>query len=289
MMRFEYLEPNTVDEALSLLGTYDGKAMVIAGGTDVLRQIRDKVIQPEFVIDISGIPGLDLMNYNKGVGMRIGATTTIRSLENATVLQTRYPILSQAARQLGSVAIRNVATLGGNLCNARPSADMAPALLGLNARVKLIGPGRERVVPLEDFFTGPGKTILDRRELMVEVQLPVEQPNTKGIYLKHSIRGSIELAIVGVAAIVALEGKVCRDIRLVLGAVAPTPIRAKRAEEIIRGARIDDALIDEAARVASDESRPISDVRASAEYRKEMVRVLTKRAINEAVCQCKNT
>jgi carbon-monoxide dehydrogenase medium subunit len=283
-MRFEYLEPATIEEAVSLLTKYNGRAKVIAGGTDLLVPMRQKVIRPDYVVDIINIPGLDYINYDDEKGLRIGALTTIRSLEKSAELNQRYPVISQAASQLGSVAIRNMGTLGGNLCNAAPSAETAPALIGLSAEARIVGPDGERVVPLEDFFTGPGTTVLKTAELLVEIQVPVLPLRTKGVYLKHAIRGSIDLAIVGVAAIVILEpgSNVCKDIKLVLGAVGPTPMRAHQAEEIIKGKRIDDALIDKCAQVASDESRPITDVRASDWYRKEMIKVFTRRAIKEA-------
>lgn len=284
-MRFQYLEPTSIEEAISILSEYDGKAKIIAGGTDLLVQIRNKTIRPEYLVDISRIPKLDYKEENGG--LRIGALTTIRALEKSAELHQRYPVISQAAGQLGSVAIRNMGTLGGNLCNAAPSAETAPALIGLSARAKIVSPDGERVVPLENFFVGPGETVLKKGELLVEIQVPPMLPDTKAVYLKHAIRGTIDLAIVGVAAIVTLEpgSNICKDIKLVLGAVAPTPMRARQAEEIIRGKKIDDALIDKCAQVASDESRPITDVRASQWYRKEMVKVLTRRAIKEAIAK----
>lgn len=283
-MRFQYLEPTNVEEAISILGEYNGKAKIIAGGTDLLIQMRSKTIRPEYLVDIGRIPKLDYIK-EENEGLRIGALTTIRALEKSVELHQRCPVISQAAGQLGSVAIRNMGTLGGNLCNAAPSAETAPALIGLSARAKIIGPDGERVVPLEDFFVGPGETVLKKGELLVEIQVPPMPPDTKAIYLKHAIRGSIDLAIVGVAAIVTLEpsSNVCKDIKLVLGAVAPTPMRARKAEAIIKGKKIDDALIDKCAQVVSDESHPITDVRASYWYRKEMVKVFTRRAIKEAI------
>lgn len=286
-MRFEYIQPATIEQAISLLTKYDGKAKVIAGGTDLVVQMRRKETRPQYVVDITGIPGLNYIDYDEKQGLRIGALTTIRALETSTELHQRYPVISQAASQLGSVAIRNVGTLGGNLCNAAPSAETAPSLIGLGARAKVIGPDGERIVPLEDFFKGPGSTILNTGELLAEVQVPVPLPGTRGIYLKHGIRGTVDLAIVGVAVIVTLEagGEVCQDINIVLGAVAPTPMRARSAEEMMRGKRVDDALINRSAQAASDAARPISDVRASAEYRKEMVKVFTRQALREATAK----
>ena len=280
-MRFNYLEPATIKEAVSLLSKYDGKARAIAGGTDLLVQIRGKTIKPEYVVDIGYIPGLDYINYDEKQGLSIGALATIRAIEKSDKLCRIYPVISQAAGLLGSVAIRNVATIGGNLCNAAPSADTAPPLIGLSARARIIGPGGERLVSLEDFFTGPGETVLKAGELLLEIQVPVPPPGTRGVYLKHG-RSAVDLATVGVAVVMALEsGGVCRDVKIVLGAVAPTPMRAKKAEGVLRGKKVEPALVEEAAQVASGEAQPITDVRASAEYRKEMVKVFTRRAIGQ--------
>lgn len=282
-MRFDYLEPSSVQEAISLLSRHDGKARIIAGGTDLLVQIRSKKIQAEYVVDVGNLAGLDYIDYDARGGLKIGALTTVRTVEKSPVLRETCPVLSQAAGQLASRAIRNVATIGGNLCNAAPSAENAPGLIALGAQVKIVGPDGERVVLLEDFFLGPGKTVLKTGELLTEIQVPPLASNTTGAYLKHSIRGSIDLAIVGVAAVVTMENDVCRDVKIVLGAVAPTPLRARAAEEVLRGKRIDSALIDKASAVASGEALPISDVRGSAEYRREMVKVFTRRAVSEAV------
>lgn len=284
-MRFQYLEPATIQEAVFLLSEYESKAKVIAGGTDLMVQIRNKDIKPEYVVDISLIPGLDYIKYDNKEGLSIGAMATIRALQSSAELQQRYSAICQAASQLGSVAIRNVATIGGNLCNATPSAETAPVLIALEAKVKIVGPDGERMIPLEDFFTGPGKTVLQNGQLVVEIRVPVLPPNTRGVYLKHSIRGSIDLAIVGVATIVTMDDELCQDVKIALGAVAPRPMRAKKAEEVLRGEKIDATLIQKAAQEASDECCPISDVRASADYRREMVKVFTIQAVRGAIAK----
>jgi carbon-monoxide dehydrogenase medium subunit len=287
-MGFDYIPPKSIEEAVSMLSRYYGKAKVIAGGTDLLIQIRNKVTNPEYVLDITGIPELENISYDENEGLRIGTLTTIRTLETSTEIHQRYPVISQAASQLGSVAIRNVATVGGNLCNALPSAEMAQALLALSGRAKITGPSGERVVPLEDFFTGVGTTVLKPEELLVEIQVPPPLANTRARYHKHSTRGSIDLAIVNVAVVVTLEpgGKVCKDIRIALGAVAPTPMRARKAEEAMRGEQIKEALINRTAQLASDEAHPRpGSIRGSVEYKKEMVKVFTRRLIKEAVAE----
>jgi carbon-monoxide dehydrogenase medium subunit len=282
-MRYEYMTPVTIDETIGLLAEHNGNAKVIAGGTDLLLQIKNKTKKPEYLIDMSGIPGLDYIKYDKKQGLSIGALTTVRDVEKSTVLFQKYPVLCQAAGRLGSVAIRNVGTIGGNLCNASPSAENAPALIGLSAKIKIAAANDERVIPIEDFFIGPGQTVLKSDEVMTEIQVPPPQPNTVGVYLKHAIRGSIDLAIVGVAVIAELEGKFCRDIKIALGAVGPTPMRAQGSERIVKDTEIDNAVIEKCAQAASEESRPITDVRASAKYRKQMVEVLVRNAINEVV------
>lgn len=287
-MGFHYIPPKSIKETLSMLSRYYGKTKVIAGGTDLLIQIKNKVTNPEYVVDITGIPELESVSYDENEGLRIGTLTTIRTLETSTEIHQRYPVISQAASQLGSVAIRNVATVGGNLCNASPSAEMAQALLALSARAKITGPSGERVVPLEDFFTGVGTTVLKPEELLVEIQVPPPLANTRARYHKHSTRGSIDLAIVNVAVVVTLEpgGKVCKDIRIALGAVAPTPMRARKAEEAMKGEQINEALINRTAQLASDEARPRpGSIRGSVEYKKEMVKVFTRRLIKEAMAE----
>ena len=283
-MRFEYLEPESIKEALTMLSQYQGKSKIIAGGTDVMLQVRNKVIRPECLVDITRIPGLDTIAFDDPQGVRLGALTTIRALETSVELQRKVPIISQAASQLGSVAIRNVATVGGNLCNALPSAETSQALVALSAHVRIIGPAGERTIPLEDFFIGVGKTVLQPDEILLEIIVPESPPHTFGRYIKHSPRGSIDLAIVNIAVLMTLEAdrRICRDAKIVLGAVSPTPLRAKKAEDMLKGKSLDDALIDHVAQAASDEAHPRrGSIRGSFEYKKEMVRVLTRRAIRE--------
>ncbi|MFH0914298.1 MAG: xanthine dehydrogenase family protein subunit M [Chloroflexota bacterium] len=285
-MRFHYLEPRTAAEAISLLEQWGDQARVMAGGTDLMMQMRNRIVCPDQVVDITYIPGLDYIDYDDRRGLRVGALTTIRSLETSSLIRQRYPVISQAASQLGSSAIRNVATVGGNLCNAAPSADMAPALIALSARARILSRAGERTVSLESFFTGPGSTVLRTGELLIEILVPPLPPGARAVYRKHTIRGSVEPAIAGVAAMVtAGRGRVCQDIRIVLGAVAGTPLRAQNAEDALRGKPLEETLISQGAQLAAQEARPISDVRASAGYRREMVRVLTGRAIKEAMLQ----
>jgi carbon-monoxide dehydrogenase medium subunit len=280
---FNYLAPATLDEALSLLAEHKDRARVIAGGTDLIPKLkRREIAAPGYVIDLKGIPGMDKIKQNGG-GLAIGALVTIRAVESSPQIQQNFSILAQAAQTMASPQVRNRGTIAGNICNAVPSADSAPPLLTLGAKLKIISQKGERTVGIEDFFTGPNRTALKDGEILTEIQIPAMPPNSKGVYLKLTPRRAMDLAIVGVAAVVIPEDGVCKDIRLALGAVAPTPIRAKKAEAILKGQKFDDELIEKAAQTAAGEAKPIDDHRASAEYRRDMVAVLVKRAIKQAI------
>jgi CO/xanthine dehydrogenase FAD-binding subunit len=282
--KFDYLAPNTIDEALSTLSQYKGRAKVMAGGTDILPKLKEREIKaPEYIIDLKGIPDLDYIKYDEVGGLSIGALATIHAVETSPIIQERFGVLFQAAESMASTQVRNRGTLAGNLCNAVPSADTAPALLTLEASLKLISQKGERTVNVKDFFTGPNETVLTDEEILREIHVPNLPPRSRGRYLKLTPRRSMDLAVVGVAVVVVAEDGICNDIRIALGAVAPTPIRARQAENMIRGQKLSDEVIEGAARIAAEECRPISDHRASAEYRTEMVKVLTKRAIQQAI------
>jgi carbon-monoxide dehydrogenase medium subunit len=283
MRRFEYFEPKTLTEAVSLLGHYNGQASLLAGGTDLLVEIKEQLRSPDYVVNIKKIPGLDHLTYDVTHGLRIGSLTTVRTVETSPLIKREYAGLAQAARELGSIQVRNRATVAGNICRASPSADTLPPLIADGATVKVSGPGGERVILLEAFFTGPGQTVLAPDEIVVEIAIPRRPAYTGKVYLKHGRRKAMELATVGVAVALTLAGEICQEIRIVLGAVAPTPIRARKAEQILRGQTAADQAVAMAAQAAMAESRPISDVRGSAEYRREMVRVLTDRAIKQAL------
>jgi CO/xanthine dehydrogenase FAD-binding subunit len=282
--KFDYLEPNTIDEALSMLSQYKGRAKVMAGGTDILPKLKRREIKaPEYIIALKGIPDLDYIKYDEVEGLSLGALTTIHAVEISPIVRERFGVLFQAAESMASAQVRNRGTVAGNLCNAVPSADTAPALFTLEASLKLISPNGKRIVNVQDFFTGPNKTVLTDEEILQEIHVPNLPPNSRGRYLKLTPRRSMDLAVVGVAAVVVAEDRICNDIRTALGAVAPTPIRARRAENIIKGQKLSDEVIERAARIAAEECHPISDHRASAEYRCNMVEVLTKQAIQQAI------
>jgi carbon-monoxide dehydrogenase medium subunit len=282
MRRFEYFEPASLDEAVALLARYNGAANLLAGGTDLLVEIKERLRGPDYVVNIKKIPGIDRFSFDARNGLRIGALVTTRTIETAPVVLEKYPGLAQAVRELGSIQIRNRATLAGNVCRASPSADTLPPLMADRARVTLYGPRGSRTLALETFFTGPGKTVMQPDELMTEIALPPPPPRTGKVYIKHGRRKAMELATVGVAVSVTLQENRFKEIDIVLGAVAPTPLRALKAEAMLRNQKVGEDSIEKAAIAAMNESKPIGNVRASAAYRREMVAVLTRRALQQA-------
>jgi aerobic carbon-monoxide dehydrogenase medium subunit len=286
MRKFTHLKPKTLQEAISLLSQYRGKSKIIAGGTELVNRMKEKLIMPEYIIDITYIPGLDKIEYDAKSGLKIGAVCPLIDIEGSSHVKKKHEALALAVHTIGSVQVRNLGTIGGNLCNAAPSADSAPILIGLDAKARIFGRAGERMIELKDFFTGPGQTVLKPGEILVGIDVPNPPPRSAAVYIKQSIRKAMDLAVVGVAVVLSLspDGSLA-DIRIVLGAVAPTPIRAMKAEAVIRGKKLDGELIREAARVASEEADPISDIRSSKEYRKDMVTVLTDRALQQTLEQ----
>ena len=282
MKPFEYSDPATLDEAVALLERLGEKASVLAGGTDLLVQMKEHVRQPEHVVDIKRILGLDELSFDAATGLVLGALVTTRAVETSEVALRHYASLAKAVTDFASIQVRHRATLVGNVCRASPSADTLPPLIADAARLRIVGPAGRREVAVEDFCVGPGKTTLARGEIVTHLVVPAPPPSTGKVYLKHGRRAQMELATVGVAVTLTTDGAVCRDVRIVLAAVAPTPLRAHGAESVLRGRTLDAAAIAAAADAAMREARPIGDVRATADYRREMVRVLTRRAIEQA-------
>ncbi len=280
--RCEYAAPHTLDEALELLAAQGEKVKLLAGGTDLIPQLKKrKTSVPACLLDLKRITGLDGVSFGHESGLSIGALATIRTIAESPGPKEHFPALVQAARSMASPQVRNRGTFVGNICNAVPSADSAPPLLALGARVLIRGSKGARTVPLEEFFTGPSKTVLEPDEVVTEIAVPDPAPGTRQVYLKLGARHSMDLAIVGVGIAGRCEDGVCKDVRIGLGAVAPTPVRAPVAEEMLRGQRVTADLIEEAARHAVTQCSPIDDHRASQEYRCEMIYVLTKRALTQ--------
>ena len=284
MRPFDYHAPTTLDEVVALLRRYDGQASVLAGGTDLLVEIKESMRKPAHLINLKRVPALDRLAYDPKEGLHIGALVKVRDIETSPDVQRHYAGLWQAARELGSVQVRCRATLAGNVCRASPSADTLPPLVADSGAVHLHGPDGARRVAAEDFFTGPGRTVMAPDEVVTAFTLPAPPARSGRSYIKHGRRKAMELATVGVAVALSLtdDGAV-DDVRIVLGAVAPTPIRARRAEDMLRGERVSPGLLEVVSRTAMSESKPISDVRASAEYRRRMVGVLTQRAVEQAL------
>jgi CO/xanthine dehydrogenase FAD-binding subunit len=276
MMDYDYIKPATLTEVFSLLKEYGPKATLIAGGTDVMINIRNKELSPEVLISLRGLH--DLHYIRKNDGYHIGALTTHRALEQSDLVKRELSALHDAASQVGSVQIRNVATIGGNICNAAPSADTAGPLLALDATVILEGPDGRRTVPIAEFFTGPSSTIRRGDEILVEFHIP-EQPGHFGsAYWKHARRRAMDLPLLGIAVGLNLtENEEISNARIGLTVAAPVPIRAHKAEEFLKGKRLDSEVLDEAGRIASSESSPRDSLRSTAWYRREMIEVFVPR------------
>jgi carbon-monoxide dehydrogenase medium subunit len=279
---FTYLRPADLAEACALLAERGADAKVLAGGTDVIVKMKHRRMTPSCLLNIKGIPGLDRVDYEPGKGLRVGALATIESVKASLPVRKQYPVLHKAAAYMATVAIRNRATLVGNICNGSPSAETAPALIVLGAEVRAVGPQGERIIRVEEFFTGPGETVLAPDEIAVEVVAPEPVPGGAAAYEKHSLR-RMDVALVGVAALVVPSNGVLEEVKIALSAVAPTPIRAGEAEAILRGQAPTAALIAEAARAAAAASRPITDIRAGAEARRAWVETLTGEVVRQAL------
>jgi len=279
---FDYYRPTTLDETLTAMERLDGNFSVLAGGTDLLVEMKERRGRYPALLDIKAVPELGGVRADNGA-ICLGATSTTRAIAASPLVRERFPILSQSLKLLGSMQIGNRATIGGNLSNASPAADSAPPLLALDAAVKLIGKTKERWVPLEHFFIGPKKTVIEG-ELLAEVRIPAS-PAGRGIFYKLGPRNAPEdICIVSAAVYGVPDGgeNGWKELRIALGAVAPTPIRARNAEERLKGQPLEPKLVDEAARIAADkDAQPISDIRGSADYRREMVYVLVKRALEQ--------
>ena len=284
---FEYFAPKDVREACRLLQEHDGRAKVMAGGTDLLVHMKHRAVIPQYLIGLKHLSDLGYIEYSEDRGLRIGTLTTHQSVADSPIIRERFGALGAACSMVGTPQIRSMGTIGGNLCNGSPSSDSAPPLIALKAVVKLLGVEGERIIPLEAFFVGPGETALLAGEILTEIQVPSPPLRTKLTYVKLPARTRVDMAAVSAAVLVTLDSKneICEEIRIVLGAVAPIPIRARRAEEVLRGKKIEDQLLQQTAQRASEEAQPISDIRSSADYRREMVKALTKQAIRQALGQ----
>lgn len=282
--KFEYLVANTLEEASNLQRELGAGAKIMAGGTDIIPPMRDKVLKCDYIIDIKRIPGLEYITYDEKEGLRIGALTKLYDIQTSALVKEKNPAVAQAAKYVASTQIRHKGTMVGNICNASPSGDTAPILISMGAKIIIHDHDHmERTIPAGEFFKGVKKTALELGDIVTAIVIPPLAENEHAAYIKHSVRKAMDLAIVGVAAWVKMDGNVCTDARITLGAVATTPVRAYSAEKVIIGKELTDDLLAEAGLEAMKDCSPISDVRASAEYRHDMIRVFTKRAVKKAL------
>lgn len=281
MRRFDYLAPTRMDEAIDMLRGRP-EALALAGGTDVLVQIKEGGRRVGALLSLKRIGELHTYGFENG-HLLLGAAVTAGEVAADPRIHGEMGGLADGAGLIGSIQIRNMATVGGNICNASPSADTAPPLLALGAEAVIAGPGGERLAPLDQFFVGPGQTVLQPGELLKAIRIPVPPERSGSYYLRHTPRAWMDIAVVGAAAAVTLdEDGIIAAARIGLGAVAPTPIRAVEAEKALLGGRPDEALFAEAGRIAAGECSPIDDLRASADYRRHLVSVLVQRALRGA-------
>jgi carbon-monoxide dehydrogenase medium subunit len=281
MLNFEYYAPRSLKEALALLEKHGAAARVLAGGTDLMVQMKDGRERPAVIVDVKHIPELNRLDWPEGQPLFIGAAVPLSQVAAFSPIMERLGILHQACSLIGSVQIRNRGTVGGNICNAAPSADSPPPLLCLGAAAVVAGPKGTRKIPLESFFRGPGQTALTSGELLVGIEVPAPPASSAGCYLRLTPREEMDISVAGVASFVVFEKQKgrCREARIAIGAVAPTPIRVPQAEAVLAGQALTDDVIEATAEKAAGAARPISDVRGSAEYRREMVRALTRRTL----------
>ena len=278
---FTFITPTTIEEAVSFLDRYREKARILAGGTDTLVLMKKGVASPEALITLGNVKGLDRIKYDKN-GLTMGPLTTIRDVETSETIRDKYPLLAEAARSFGTVQIQNMATLGGNICTASPAGDMILPLLAMDADIDALGNKGRRTIGLRDFFTGPGKTVMSADEILVEIRVrPLPRGNGSS-FIKIG-RTMEDLSKVSVSTILSVANNRFRDVRIALGSVAPTPIRAIEAEGFLEDKATSSSVIDKAAVLACNGIAPITDDRSTAQYRMEITRVIVKRAIVKAL------
>ena len=280
---FTYLKPGSLQEALSMLADHKDECKIICGGQSLLIMMRQGILVTDYLIDIKGLDELNYITYDEREGLKIGATTTHRLIEKFELVKKKCPILVEIEKKVASIQVRNWGSIAGNLAHGDAQAgDLAPSLIALGAKVKLASSKRDRIMPLEECYTGFFENAMNNDELMVEVRVPPIQDRAATTYTKFNLIGN-DQGIVGVASTVVIDQNgACKDARIVLGNSGVTPIRAKNAEKILRGKGLDDGLIAEAAEAAARDADPVSDIHASEEFRRHLIRVLTKRMVKQA-------
>ncbi|MBI2087253.1 MAG: xanthine dehydrogenase family protein subunit M [Deltaproteobacteria bacterium] len=283
MVTFDYLEPKSLEEACALLNEHGDDARLIAGGTALIIMMRQRLLNPRVVISLTSIPNFDYITFDAKDGLRLGAGARHRDIELAKPVHEHYPLLHETFRKVAQPRIRNMGTIGGNLVQGDPLTDPGASLIALDAEVTLKNAGGQRVIPVEKFFVDYYQTDLQPGEILTEIHVPPSPPGLAWAHIKFLPRSLEDFATVGVALTMRLGGDRCEDIRLAFNSVAPIIMRAKRAEEVLRGQKIDDDRVGKMAEVASTEVDPMDDNRGSAEYKRELVRVLVRRAVNQAL------
>ncbi len=285
---FVYLRASTAKEALDLLEQHKDNCKIICGGQSLLILMRQGLVSPEYLIDIKRVEELDYISFDSKKGLKIGATTTHRAIEKSPVIKEHLPVLVDMEENLASIQTRNWGTIGGNLAHGEPAGCVAPVLIALNATVKLANKERERSVPIEDFTLDYFETVLEEDELLLEIQVPVMPLKTAVVYEKFNIIKN-DMGIVSVAASITLDddGLKCEDARIALGGAASTPVRAKEAEKLVIGEKLDDDLLLQVGKTASEEAEPVDDIHATEAYRRHLVEALTKKMVKQAREQAK--
>jgi carbon-monoxide dehydrogenase medium subunit len=285
---FTYLKPSTAKEAMAMLADHVDECKIICGGQSLLIVMRQGLVVIDYLIDIKGINELNYITFDKKDGLKIGATTTHRTIEKSELLKKQYPVLVAMEERLASVQTRNWGTIGGNLAHADSAGDPAPVLITLGATIKLGSIKGERVMPLEEFYTDLFETAMEHNEMILEVQVPPMPERTGAAYKKFNLLGN-DMGVCAVAAAVTLDkNNTCTDARIVLGNAGVVPIRAKSAEQVLKGKKIDGALLVKAGEAAAGDADPVSDIHASEEFRRHLIKVLTKRMVKQAYDQALN-
>jgi carbon-monoxide dehydrogenase medium subunit len=279
---FTYLKPGSLQEALSMLSEHKDEGKIICGGQSLLIVMRQGLLVTDYLIDIKGLRELSYITYDEKDGFRIGATTTHRMIETSEIIKQKCPVLVAVEKRLASIQVRNWGTIAGNLAHGDSSGDLAPTLIALDAKIRLASSKGSRIVPLEEFYTGLFETALEKDELVAEVQIPPLRAGTAVAYKKFNLVEN-DQAIVGVAAAVTVDQDgACKDARVVLSNAGVTPIRAKSAEKILIGKKRAGALLVKVSDAASGDAEPVSDIHASEEYRRHLIKVLTGRMVKQA-------
>ena len=285
MQDFSYVAAQTLSEAVALLDENGEKARILAGGTDLIVNVREGRRDVNLIVDVKSVPEVNVLDYDADTGLTLGAAVECYKIYAVDAICDAYPGLIDATKIIGGTAIQGRASVGGNLCNASPAADCIPPLIVLGATCVITGPNGERELPVEQFCTGPGQTALENGEMLVSLKIPAPASNSSSFYLRFIPRNEMDIAVVGAGASVTLDDakQTIVSARISLAAVAPTPLFAEEASALLAGREVSDAAIDEAAQAAQAIARPISDMRGTAEQRTHLVGVLTRRALNGAI------